>query len=85
MWFSGIFGILLLSPVWAKLDPNMFGAEGSELLQELKESGVIDQFEKELEKMLHEQKPTEEKNDEGATPEPIANDEMVEFINSYVD
>ena len=76
---------MLLSPVWAKLDPNMFGAEGSELLQELKESGVIDQFEKELEKMLHEQKPTEEKNDEEATLEPTANDEMVEFINSYVE
>ena len=46
----------------------MFGAEGSELLKELKESGVIDQFEKELEKMLHDQKDNEVKTDESATP-----------------
>ena len=62
----------------------MFGAQGSELLQELKESGVIDQFEKELEKMLHEQKPTEEEKNEETTPQETT-DEMVEFINSYVE
>ena len=84
-WFF-IFGFLLLSnPAWAKLDPDMFGAQGSELLQELKESGVIDQFEKELEKMLHEQKPTEEGKTEAETTPEETTDEMVEFINSYVE
>ena len=65
MWF---ILILLVSPIWADLDPKMFGAEGSELLKELKESGVIDQFEKELEKMLHEQKDNEVKTEDSATP-----------------
>ena len=82
-FFFGCF-LLLSNPTWAKLDPDMFGAQGSELLQELKESGVIDQFEKELEKMLHEQKPTEEEKNEETTPEETT-DEMVEFINSYVE
>ena len=38
----------------AKIDDELFGPNGSAMLKELKDSGVIDQFEKELEKMLHE-------------------------------
>ena len=39
--------IFMISVSYGKLDENMFGAQGSELLKELKESGVIDQFEQE--------------------------------------
>merc|ERR1711935_709093 len=65
--------IFMISVSYGKLDESMFGAQGSELLKELKESGVIDQFEQELEKMLHQQKNAAETN-------PIT-----EFIDSYVE
>ena len=55
--------IFMISVSYGKLDESMFGAQGSELLKELKESGVIDQFEQELEKMLHEQKNAGETNE----------------------
>ena len=78
--------IFMISVSYGKLDESMFGAQGSELLKELKESGVIDQFEQELEKMLHEQKNAGETNkiipEEEIVPEinPIT-----EFIDSYVE
>ena len=53
----------MISVSYGKLDESMFGAQGSELLKELKESGVIDQFEQELEKMLHQQKSAGETNE----------------------
>merc|ERR1712021_112763 len=65
--------IFMISVSYGKLAESMFGAQGSELLKELKESGVIDQFEQELEKMLHQQKNAGETN-------PIT-----EFIDSYVE
>lgn len=52
-----VFGIILLCfPLisLAKIDAELFGENGSKLFQELKDSGVMDQFEQELEKMLHE-------------------------------
>ena len=55
--------IFMISVSYGKLDESMFGAQGSELLKELKESGVIDQFEQELEKMLHQQKNAGETNE----------------------
>lgn len=70
---------------YGKLDAEMFGAQGSELLKELKDSGVIDQFEQELEKMLHEQKNAGETNEvltEDLVPE---KDPIAEFIESYVE
>jgi uncharacterized protein YjgD (DUF1641 family) len=79
----GLILLLIFNLSWAKLDENMFGAQGSELLKELKESGVIDQFEQELEKLLHEQKTIGEHNvveTEATETNPVA-----EFINSYVE
>jgi len=79
----GLILLLICNLSWAKLDENMFGAQGSELLKELKESGVIDQFEQELEKLLHEQKTKGENNEvetEATETNPVA-----EFINSYVE
>ncbi len=71
--------------VSAKLDADMFGAEGSELLKELKDAGVIDQFEKELEKMLHENggdvKETLD-NLLGQKKKPLS--PVEEFVQSYV-
>ena len=67
----------------AKLDADMFGPQGSELLKELKESGVIDQFEQELEKMLKEKDlkpPAKEVEEEETEDDPIK-----DFINSYVE
>lgn len=81
-----IFCALVLGFCNAKLDENMFGPEGSELLKELKESGVIDQFEEELEKMLHEQKNTV-KVDDAKVVETEGNaekDPVTDFIESYV-
>jgi len=77
--------IFMISVSYGKLDESMFGAQGSELLKELKESGVIDQFEQELEKMLLQQKHAGETNEiiqEEIVPEinPIT-----EFIDSYVE
>jgi len=68
---------------WGKLDENMFGAQGSELLKELKEAGVIDQFEQELEKMLHEQKTKGETNEIETEDEQIETNPVEEFIKSY--
>jgi len=79
----GLILLLIFNLSWAKLDENMFGAQGSELLKELKESGVIDQFEQELEKLLHEQK-TKGENNEVET-EATATNPVAEFINSYVE
>jgi len=79
----GLILLLIFNLSWGKLDENMFGAQGSELLKELKESGVIDQFEQELEKLLHEQKTKGENNEvetEANEKNPVA-----EFINSYVE
>jgi len=79
----GLILLLIFNLSWAKLDENMFGAQGSELLKELKESGVIDQFEQELEKLLHEEKTKGENNEvetEANEKNPVA-----EFINSYVE
>ena len=53
-WIFGLFLVIQLSV--AKLDENILGAQGSDLLKELKESGVLDSFEQELEKMLHQEK-----------------------------
>ena len=81
-----IFCALVFGFCNAKLDENMFGPEGSELLKELKESGVIDQFEEELEKMLHEQKNTV-KVDDAKVVETEGNaekDPVTDFIESYV-
>ena len=79
----GLILLLIFNLSWGKLDENMFGAQGSELLKELKESGVIDQFEQELEKLLHEQK-TKGENNEVET-EATATNPVAEFINSYVE
>jgi len=79
----GLILLLIFNLSCAKLDENMFGAQGSELLKELKESGVIDQFEQELEKLLHEQK-TKGENNEVET-EATATNPVAEFINSYVE
>jgi len=70
---------------WGKLDENMFGAQGSELLKELKEAGVIDQFEQELEKLLHEQKTKGESNEIETEDEQLETNPVAEFINSYVE
>merc|ERR1711935_119813 len=77
--------IFMISVSYGKLDESMFGAQGSELLKELKESGVIDQFEQELEKMLHQQKNAGETNEiiqEEIVPE---TNPITEFIDSYVE
>jgi len=76
---------------WGKLEdqlPTMFGAQGSELLKELKEAGVIDQFEQELEKLLHEQKTKGETNEietEATEEEQPEANPVAEFIESYVE
>ena len=57
-----------------------------DILQTLKDSGMMDQFEKDLKQMLFEQKPVEatEDLDEGAdgTDEPPV--DVYEFIKAYV-
>ena len=74
---------------FAKIDEDLFGAQGSELLKELKESGVIDQFEQELEKMLQEQGgDLKEKVEEVLKGQEELKKEVnpvTEFINSYVE
>ena len=75
----------MISVSYGKLDENMFGAQGSELLKELKESGVIDQFEQELEKMLHEQKNAGETNEVEVEEEVPETNHVADFINSYVE
>ena len=55
-WIFGGFLFLVIQLSVAKLDENILGPQGSELLKELKESGVLDSFEQELEKMLHQEK-----------------------------
>merc|ERR1712021_195682 len=76
--------IFMISVSYGKLDESMFGAQGSELLKELKESGVIDQFEQELEKMLHQQKNAEETKEIIQEIVPETNP-ITEFIDSYVE
>ena len=55
-----IFGLFLLQVVVGKLDDNILGAQGANLMKELKDSGVLDSFEQELEKMLHQEKAKED-------------------------
>ena len=60
--FAGLFLVIQMSV--AKLDPeSILGGQGAELLKELKESGVLDSFEQELEKMLHQEKTRQEGGD----------------------
>ena len=63
-WIFGGFLFLVIQLSVAKLDENILGAQGSELLKELKESGVLDSFEQELEKMLHQEKIKNEEGDD---------------------
>merc|ERR1712001_36508 len=90
-----IFGLFLLQVVVGKLDDNILGAQGANLMKELKDSGVLDSFEQELEKMLHQEKA---KEDAGKANEKSGNTkeekpkvevnfdkELREFIQSYVE
>ena len=63
-WIFCGFLFLVIQLSVAKLDENILGAQGSELLKELKESGVLDSFEQELEKMLHQEKIKNEEGDD---------------------
>ena len=80
-WIFGGFLFLVIQLSVAKLDENILGAQGSELLKELKESGVLDSFEQELEKMLHQEKIKNEEGDD--TNEIKVNIQFHEFFDSF--
>lgn len=66
------------------VDNKLFGEQGSELLKELKESGVIDQFEKELKNMLYD----EEKKDAGKKQDKKreeAKDQNKDLVQDFVE
>ena len=80
-WIFGGFLFLVIQLSVAKLDENILGPQGSELLKELKESGVLDSFEQELEKMLHQEKIKNEEGDD--TNEIKVNIQFHEFFDSF--
>ena len=80
-WIFGGFLFLVIQLSVAKLDENILGAQGSELLKELKESGVLDSFEQELEKMLHQEKIKNEEGDD--TNEIKVNIQFHEVFDSF--
>ena len=81
--FYAAFVLLFLNSSKAQM-PNLENV--GDILQTLKDSGMMDQFEKDLKQMLFEQKPVETREDldEGAdgTDEPPV--DVYEFIKAYV-
>ena len=93
--FALVLGLLVLDYCHAKFDENILGAQGAELLKDLKESGVLENFEEELEKMLHD-KVLKKDDKKVANEDKVADIEkeaegvkvdqgMAEFIQSYVE
>ena len=93
--FALVLGLLVLDYCHAKFDENILGAQGAELLKDLKESGVLENFEEELEKMLHD-KVLKKDDKKVANEDKVADNEkeaegvkvdqgMAEFIQSYVE
>ena len=93
--FALVLGLLVLDYCHAKFDENILGAQGAELLKDLKESGVLENFEEELEKMLHDK--VLKKDDKKVVNEDKVADNkkeaegvkvdqgMADFIQSYVE
>merc|ERR1712018_833020 len=93
--FALVLGLLVLDHCHAKFDENILGAQGAELLKDLKESGVLENFEEELEKTLHDK--VLKKDDKKVVNEDKVADNkkeaegvkvdqgMADFIQSYVE